>query len=155
MYAEHWVKCLCALGKIISLTNIISPGATEMVSATDNSEREGSGISLSVCVCVCSVAQMYPILCDHMGYSPPGFSVHGIFHAKNTGMGCHFLFQGIFLTQDQTCVSCVSSTGRWILYCCAIWEAFITSMIHPKYTFPFWSLCIIIILKNLTCSPPN
>ena len=24
-----------------------------MVSATDNSEREGSGISLSVCVCVC------------------------------------------------------------------------------------------------------
>ena len=92
MHAEHWVQCLCASGKIISLTNIISPGATEMVSATDNSEREGSCISLSlcvcvcVCVCVCSVAQIYPILRDHMGCSPPGFSVHGIFHAKNAGV---------------------------------------------------------------------
>ena len=44
---------MCASGKIISLTNIISPGATEMVSATDYSEREGSGISLSLCVCAC------------------------------------------------------------------------------------------------------
>ena len=59
-----------------------------MVSATDNSEREGSCISLSlcVCVCVCSVAQIYPILRDHMGSSPSGFSVHGIFHAKNIGV---------------------------------------------------------------------
>ena len=79
-----------------------------MVSATDYSEREGSGISLSLCVCVCSVAQIYPILCDHMGYSLPGFSVHGIFHAKNIGVGCHFLFQGIFLTQGSNlCLWCL------------------------------------------------
>ena len=32
-------------------------------------------------------------------YSPPGSSFHGIFQAKNTGVGCHFLLQGIFLTQ--------------------------------------------------------
>ena len=31
--------------------------------------------------------------------SPPSFSVHGILHAiLNTGMGCHFLLQGIFPT---------------------------------------------------------
>ena len=28
-----------------------------------------------------------------------GSSVHGIFPGKNTGVGCHFLLQGIFLTQ--------------------------------------------------------
>ena len=31
-------------------------------------------------------------------------------------MGCHFLLQGIFLTQDWTQVSCISCIGRWILY---------------------------------------
>ena len=39
--------------------------------------------------------QSCPALCDPMDYSPPGSSVHG----KNTGVGCHFLLQGIFLTQ--------------------------------------------------------
>ena len=35
-----------------------------------------------------------------MDYSPPGSSVHGILlPGKNTGVGCHFLLQGIFLTQ--------------------------------------------------------
>ena len=37
-------------------------------------------------------------LYNPMDYSPPGFSVHGIFHGKNTGVGCHAL-QGIFPTQ--------------------------------------------------------
>ena len=31
---------------------------------------------------------------------------------KNAGVGCHFLLQGIFLTQDQTHVSCVSCIGK-------------------------------------------
>ena len=34
-----------------------------------------------------------------MDYSHPGSSVHGIFQARNTGVGCHFLLQGIFLSQ--------------------------------------------------------
>ena len=29
------------------------------------------------------------------------------FPGKNTGVGCHFLLQGIFLTRDQTRVSCI------------------------------------------------
>ena len=33
-----------------------------------------------------------------MDYRPPGSSVHGISQAKNILMGCHFLFQEIFLT---------------------------------------------------------
>ena len=35
-----------------------------------------------------------------MDYSPPGSSVHGDSPGKNTGVGCHFLLQGIFLTQE-------------------------------------------------------
>ena len=36
---------------------------------------------------------------DPMDYSPPGTSVHGILQAKNTGVSCHTLLQGIFQTQ--------------------------------------------------------
>ena len=37
-------------------------------------------------------------LCDPMDYSLPGFSVHGDSPGKNTGVGCHALFLGIFPT---------------------------------------------------------
>ena len=52
-------------------------------------------------------------LCGSRDYSPPGSSVHGDSPGKNTGVGCHALFQGIFPTQG-------SNPGlphcRWILY---------------------------------------
>ena len=38
--------------------------------------------------------------CDPMDCSLPGFSVHGDSPGKNTGVGRHFLLQGIFLTQE-------------------------------------------------------
>ena len=59
------------------------------------------------------VAQSCPTLSDPMDCSLPGSSAHGIFQArvlewgaiafsgKNTGMGYHFLLQGIFLTQGS------------------------------------------------------
>ena len=34
-------------------------------------------------------------------YSPPGSSFHGIFPGKNTGVGCHFLLQGILPAQGS------------------------------------------------------
>ena len=36
-----------------------------------------------------------------MDCSLPGFSVHGDSPGKNTGVGCHFLLQGIFLIQGS------------------------------------------------------
>ena len=42
------------------------------------------------------------------------------FPGKNTGVGCHFLLQGIFPPKDQTRISCI---GRRILYHWATWEA--------------------------------
>ena len=50
------------------------------------------------------VAKSCPTLCDPMDYSLPGFSVHGIFPGKNTGVGCYFLLQGN-LSRDRTWVS--------------------------------------------------
>ena len=37
-------------------------------------------------------------LCNPMDCSPPDSSVHGNSLGKNTGVGCHALLQGIFLT---------------------------------------------------------
>ena len=48
----------------------------------------------------CLRAQSCPTLCNTMDYNPLGFSVHGIFLVKNTGVGCHFFFQRIFPSQD-------------------------------------------------------
>ena len=51
--------------------------------------------------CVCSVAQSCPTLCDPMDCSLSVSPVHGDCPGKNTGVGCHFLFQGIFPTQGS------------------------------------------------------
>ena len=51
--------------------------------------------------CCCLGTRSCPTLCDPMDCSPPGSSVHGDPPGKNTGVGCHFLLQGIFLTQGS------------------------------------------------------
>ena len=57
---------------------------------------------------VCLPLNHVPILCDPMDYSLPGSAVHEIFPGKNTGVGCHFLLQGIFLTQgSNACLLCL------------------------------------------------
>ena len=53
------------------------------------------------------------LFCNLMDCSLPGSSVHGIFQGKNTGVGCHFLLQGIFQPRNQTHISCM---GRQIPY---------------------------------------
>ena len=48
---------------------------------------------------LCTVARQAPL---SMGFS-----------SKNTGVGCRFLLQGIFLTQGSNFVSCI---GSFVLY---------------------------------------
>ena len=58
--------------------------------------------STQLCVGLCVRTQLCPTLCDPMDSSPPDSSLHGpfqVFPYKNTGVGCCFLPQGIFLTQ--------------------------------------------------------
>ena len=47
------------------------------------------------------VAQSCPTLCDPMGCSPPRLLCPWIFSGKSTGVECHCLLQGIFLTQGS------------------------------------------------------
>jgi len=52
------------------------------------------------CMHACYVASVVPTLCDPMDCSLPDSSVHGMDSpGKHTGVGCHALLQGIFLTQ--------------------------------------------------------
>ena len=65
----------------------------------------------------------YLILCNLMDCSPPASSVHEIFPGKNTGVDCHFLLQGIFLTQGSNpCLMSSSLAGRFFTSS-ATWEA--------------------------------
>ena len=67
----------------------------------------------AACVCVSRSVGSNPLWT--MDWSPPGSSVHGLeptrllcprdFPGKNTGVGCHFVLQGIFPTQgSNTCL---------------------------------------------------
>ena len=80
-------------------------------------------IYVFVCACGCVCAQSHLTLCKPIDCSLPSSSVWN-FPGKNTGTGCHFLLQGIFLTQGSNLSPFVSCTGRWILYHCT-WEAYI------------------------------
>ena len=62
---------------------------------------------------LCWFTQSCLILCNPMGYSPPGSSVCGHSRDKNTGVGCHALLQGIFPTQD---LNPGLQHWSWILY---------------------------------------
>ena len=62
---------------------------------------------------LCLVTQSYLTLCHRIACSLPNFSVPGDSPGKNTGVGCYFLLQGVFLTQKWNwgLPHC-----RWILY---------------------------------------
>ena len=49
----------------------------------------------------CSFSQSCLNLCNLMDCSLPGSSVYGIFPGRNTGVGHHFILQGIFWTQGS------------------------------------------------------
>ena len=51
------------------------------------------------CTVLCLVALSCPTLFNSMDYSTQDSSVHADSPGKNTGVGCHVLLQGIFLTQ--------------------------------------------------------
>ena len=58
----------------------------------------GGGLVTKSCLAVC-----HPVDC-----SLPGSSVHRDYPSKNTGVHCHFRFQGSSLARDQICVSWIA-----------------------------------------------
>ena len=71
------------------------------------------------CACRHVSAQWCSTLCDPLDCSLPDSSVHGIFPGKNTGVGCHFFLQEIFLIQ---------SLNLHFLQ----WQAGSSSLSHPQ-----------------------
>ena len=82
------------------------------------------------CVFV-KVAQSCLTLCNPMGCSLSGSFVHGDFPGKNTRLGCHFLFQGIFPPRDWTQVSHIA--GRFF----TIWVIKKAQEYWSEYPIPF------------------
>ena len=76
---------------------------------------------------VCPVTRSCLALCDLMGCSSPGSSVHGIFWAIILEWVAISSYKGSFWPRDQTCFSCI---GRWILYHLATREAMSASFIR-------------------------
>ena len=64
------------------------------------------------------VIQLCLTLCDPMDCSLPGSSIHGICQARNTKVGCHFLLQGIFPTQESNPVSHIAAAAAKSLQSC-------------------------------------
>ena len=78
--------------------------------------------SVWACWC-CSVAQSCPTLCLPMDCSPPGSSVRGIFQAQILEWVALYSPRASSQPRDQTVISCISCTGRQVLYHYATWDA--------------------------------
>ena len=69
----------------------------------------------SECVLNCSVVSN-SFFCDLVDYSPPGFSVYGIFQPRILEWVAISYSRGSFWSRDWTSISCLSYIGRWIIY---------------------------------------
>ena len=76
-------------------------------------------------------------LCDPMDCNMPGSSVHGIFQARILEWVAISSSRISSWPKDQTHVSCISSTSRWILHHWATWEA---SLYTHTHIFRFFSV---------------
>ena len=73
----------------------IAPHGKKLENLVTQASQAGISTLNSPLASVC--AQSCPTLCDPTDCSPPGSCDHGIFPGKNTGVGCHFLLQYIYL----------------------------------------------------------
>ena len=79
---------------------------------------------------VCVSAQLYIAIWDPMDWGLPSSSVHGVLQARILEWVAITYSRGSSRPRDQIHVSCISCTGRWIIYHWATWEAHISSTNH-------------------------
>ena len=65
-----------------------------------------------------------------MGCGPPGSNIHDYSPGKNTEVGCHALFQEIFLTQRLNPCLMSPALVRRLFTTSAIWEAHLMNIIE-------------------------
>ena len=80
----HWQADSLSQGPpfLIPVSKYLQGGSVPYVSREARATVPRTYVCVCVCVCVCSVAQSYLTLCNTMGYSLPGSSVHGVFQAR-------------------------------------------------------------------------
>ena len=67
----------------------------------------------------CNVLLSHSVMSNSLrpfGLLPVRFLCPWDFPGKNTGVGCHFLLQGIFLTEGSNYCLCCLLHCRWVLY---------------------------------------
>ena len=114
---------------------------------TNLSSKSSSTFPLK-CVCVLSCVQLcYPM--DYTACQPP---CPWNFPGKNTGVVCHFLLQGIFLTQESNLHLLVSYIGRQSIYHHTTCEA-INTPLHLKILFSFSEIKFTLSPTAITLTP--
>ena len=103
---ESWrisvLQCLCCKAILYLLCGIFGTISIDLdISVSTAVSWEQESVEFCPLLRVCSVALSCSTHCKSVDCSPPGFSVHGVFHGKIIGACCHFLLQGIFLTQGS------------------------------------------------------
>ena len=102
----------------------------------------------SACACM-----LVSTLCDPMNCSPPGSSVQGVFQTRILERVAVSYSRGSSRSRGWTGVSGVSCLGRWVLYHCATWEAYLDYQGGPQILFIYISL-IASRLNHLVGFPP-
>ena len=82
--------------------------------------------------------------------------VHGVFQARILEWDAISFSRGFSQPRDRTCISCISCTGRWILYHCTTWEApwffyLLRSFSPITITQPFLCVPFICWINEITC----
>ena len=103
-----------------------------LVSAVQQNES-----SIRVCVRVCVCAVMSDSVIPSIDCSLPGSSVHGMSQARILECVAISTYRGSSWSKDWTRVSCVSRTGKRILYHCAAWQATYTYIPSFWISLPF------------------
>ena len=96
----------------------ISPMPPALAGRFFTTESPGKPISKAM---LC--AQSCLTLCNPIYCSPSGSSAHGNFQARILKRAANSSSRASSWPRDWTLISCISCTGRWILYHCATWEA--------------------------------
>ena len=101
--------------------------------------RKGKCVNMDCCCCFL-VAQLCLTLLWPCGLQPTRLNHPWNFPGKNTGMGCHFLLQGIFPTQGlNPCLLCWQTDSLPLSY----WEVFVNIKLLKSYygnTIVFYSV---------------
>ena len=88
-------------GRKTSLPAVLCSTSTPMAARKIKTQGVYTHVHVYMCACTLSVTKSCPTLCDRMDSSPARLLCPWDFSGENTGVGCHFLLQGIFLTQGS------------------------------------------------------